>query len=221
MRTIFEKDLKAYLTSFLTYVFIALLVGVYATLFTIRVFNYNIINYELPVYSLTNWILTLVPITMFLVYSVQKNKRVDTHIYTSNVNSIKIAIARILAISVVYLVPTILILLSNMFLKVFIFTNSATVITIYLFATLLILLSASFSNMMYTIFKNPLLPLLLSIIIPNGTYYLINLLGLESTIFLPYLMGLLPIGTFLIAVLTIKAFIAITAMVLNKKRNIV
>ncbi len=227
MKSIYKKEIKTYLNSTLTYIFLMLLIIIYSILFSNRIFlksSYytNVINYELPMYNLTPWIISLIPMLMFLTYKVQKGKRVDTHLYVSILPSYKIVLAKILAISTIFVVPLLLILLVNIILFLTIFKASAMVLSIYALMFLNILLSASFNTFMYTLFKNPIIALIVSIVLQGLLMIFMSIFtSLAQTLFLPYLQGLLPLGITLMLVCLIIVFILVSTMILNKKRNIV
>lgn len=226
MRSIYQKELKTYLSNILTYVFIVLLLSVYTLLFTNRIFGNhvyytNVVNYELPIYRLIMWITSLIPILMFLNYTVQKDKRIDTHLYTSTIPSLKIIIAKILAISTIFIMPFAIILFVNTFLMLTVYTASAMVLSIYILIGLMVLLSASFSSMMYTLFKNPIIALIVSVILQNLLIIVFSgITYFERLLFMPYLQGLIPLATSLILTCLIIVYTTISTLILNSKRNI-
>lgn len=226
MKTIYKKELKTYLTNILTYIFVALILLVFLISFTDSIFNtsiYNIklINYELPIYKLFVWFITLIPILIFLNFSIQKKKRIDTNLYTSDISSFKIILAKIFAITTVFLIVLLLILITNIILILTIYKSSAMTLSIYILAILLILLSASFTTMIYICIRNPIIALIISVLLQNLVMIFTTLTGyLEKIFFLPYLQGLVPVATILIYICLIILFTAISVLILNYKRNI-
>ena len=226
MEAIYKKELKTYLTSILTYIFIALILIVFLFSFTDLIYNpteymTRLVNYELPIYKLFIWFITLIPILMFLNYSIQKHRRIDTNLYTSNVSSFKIILAKILAITTVFLIPLLVILCVNLILILTIYTSSAMTLSIYVLAILIILLSTSFTVMIYTLIRNPIIALIVSVTIQNIFMLLITIFGyFEKVLFMPYLQGIVPFATLLIFSSLIILFVSIAVLSLNYKRNI-
>ncbi len=226
MKSIYIKEIKTYLNHILTYIVVALLLGVNVYIFANEVFNNNLyqislINYELPIFTLLKWVISLIPILMFLTYTVQKNKRVDTHLYTSNITSFKIVVAKTLAISTIILIPFIIILIINVLLMLTIFPASAMVLTVYILAVLVVLVSASFSTVMYSAFKNPIIALIFILIIQNILMIIFSIITLlEKILFQSYLQGLLPLATTLMLTFFVIVYTIISTLILNKKRNI-
>lgn len=226
MKVIYQKEMKTYLTNILTYIFWALLLAVYALIlsggiFDVSQYSTRVVNYELPLYRLLTWFITLIPILMFLTYSVQKGKRVDTNLYTSDISSFKVILGKILAISTIFVLPVLIILLVTIILSLAVFTSSAMTLSIYLLMLLLILISASFSTLIYTAIKGPIIALVVSIVIPNLLLALLPILGkLDTRLFMPYLQGMVPVAVTLILMLIIVLYTAISILVLNRKRNI-
>ncbi len=225
MKTIFYKDLKTYSRSILSYIFIVLIFAVYAFIFADGIFNINKyldskVNYELPLYKLLTWFITMIPILIFLTFKGQKSNRVDSNLYTSNISSFKIILAKILAIFTIAVIPLLVILIINIILKLSIFNYSNMVFTSYLLILLIILIASTFSVLMYILFKNQLISLVLSILIPNIIMIVISLLRIENVLFMHYLQGLLPIAVTLIFLCLIIFNTVSATLLLNKKRNI-
>lgn len=225
MRTIYKKELKTYLSNVLTYITIALLLLLNLVLFVTEVFDIstytNIIYYESPIYSIVKWMISLIPVIMFLTYVTQRNKRVDTQLYASIIPSFKIVLAKILAVSTIFIIPLLIILVVNILLILTIFTSSAMVLSIYILAILLILVSASFSTFIYILFKSPIISLIISVVLQGfSMMFFTSVSFYESKLFLPYLQGLLPIGATLIFVILAIIYTLSSILLLNKKRNI-
>lgn len=226
MKAIYLKELKIYLTNILTYIFISIILIIFVINFTNSTFDilsYNslFINYELPIYKLFIWFITLIPILIFLNYSVQKNKRIDTNLYVSNISSFKIIIAKILAITTIFLIPLLIILILNIILKLIVYKSSDMTISIYILSVFIILISAAFSIMIYTFIKNPILALIVSTIFQNVIMIFITFISkFELALFLPYLQGIVPLATTLIYIFLIILFTSISILKLNSKRNI-
>ena len=105
MKAIYKREVKAYLTSMIGYVFIALnllLVGIYFTYYNLR-YGYPYMDYTLSGVSFIFLITT--PILTMKVMAEERKQKTDQLLLTSPVRPVEIVLGKYLALVTIFLIP--------------------------------------------------------------------------------------------------------------------
>lgn len=226
MKELYKKELKSYFNNFITYLLLAIMLLVNGLLFIKDIFSpttnlIRIVNFALPLYTLIAWIVIAIPILLFLIYYKPKEKKEDTRLYTSNLSSFEIVVGKTFAITSVFLIFLGIVFLSDVILQKFIYKNAGIAISLYVLVILIILNSAAFSNIIYNLFKNQWISIIVAVLIQSILLFLFKTsVFLEDLLFMPFLQGVVPIVTSIIFLILFVIQTAIAILLLNKKRNI-
>ena len=119
MKAIYKREVKAYLTSMIGYVFIALnllLVGIYFTYYNLR-YGYPYMDYTLSGVSFIFLITT--PILTMKVMAEERKQKTDQLLLTSPVRPVEIVLGKYLALVTIFLIPMVVIGLYPLILSSF------------------------------------------------------------------------------------------------------